>query len=536
MSPVRRKTPKKETMDDLRSVAENLMEETQDKAHDVARKNQEEIIHELQVHQIELELQNEELKKAHLALEKSRDEYINLYDFAPIGYFTLSKEALISQVNLTGAEFLGITRMKLINTRFRRFVHPEMHDLWDRFFLLLLSQDSKQITTLLLKRNDGNMIHTRIEGVREKNEDGWYELRLAINDISDLKRAEYKLMEANRYHRGLIEASVDPFLTIGLDGKITDLNSATERITGYSREELTGSDFTRFFIIKGQSLEDYQSIFRVGKIQDCYLEIQKKDRIIIPALCNASVFTDNDGHIQGAFAVVRDITEIMQKESALHEAIQKLRLLTSLTRHDIFNQLSIVRISHDLLLDTSDPAEIQKFISMATEAENRIEKIIGFTREFEDFGDLSSGWQKIHAIIEFAKLEVSPGDLQIENKVYDDLEVYSDPIIRKVFVTLMENAIRHGKNVSEVVFYSKERDENLILICQDNGVGIPESEKERIFEHGYGKHTGIGLFLSREVLSITGLSISECGVEGEGARFEIMVPAGKYRFTRGGMK
>ena len=93
----------------------------------------------------------------------------------------------------------------------------------------------------------------------------------------------------------------------------------------------------------------------------------------------------------------------------------------------------------------------------------------------------------------------------------------------------MENAIRHGGDITTIRISCFESGSNLVITCVDDGIGIPVSEKEFIFNHGYGKHTGIGLFLAREILSITGLSIRERGEEGEGAQFEITVPAGKFR-------
>ena len=98
-----------------------------------------------------------------------------------------------------------------------------------------------------------------------------------------------------------------------------------------------------------------------------------------------------------------------------------------------------------------------------------------------------------------------------------------------MFVTLIENAVRHGGILTIIRFPWYEQKGVLTITCEDDGIGIAADEKERIFEHGYGKHTGTGLFIAREILSITGLSIRECGVFGNGARFEILVPTGKYR-------
>ncbi len=227
-----------------------------------------------------------------------------------------------------------------------------------------------------------------------------------------------------------------------------------------------------------------------------------------------------------------DITDRKQAEVALFEAIQKLRLLTSLTRHDIFNQVSAAELLYEMILQTSDLTKIREYVSEAQQTSEHIVATIGFTREYENFGTVSSGWQLVYQLIEHARKEVSFEEVTLENRISEDLEVYADPIIRKVFTTLIENTIRHGGDVTFMKFSSFNLDNILIIMFEDNGVGIPEREKERIFDHGFGKHTGIGLFLVREILSITGLSIRECGKPGKGVRFEISVPPGKYRNTR----
>ncbi len=111
------------------------------------------------------------------------------------------------------------------------------------------------------------------------------------------------------------------------------------------------------------------------------------------------------------------------------------------------------------------------------------------------------------------------------------LEVYEDPIIRKVFTTLIENAARHGEKITSISAFTRREEDSLLIVFEDDGAGVSEWEKNMIFEHGYGKHTGIGLFLAREILAITGLSIRENGTPGNGARFEIIVPVGKFRFS-----
>ncbi|MFH0966217.1 MAG: sensor histidine kinase, partial [Methanobacteriota archaeon] len=223
------------------------------------------------------------------------------------------------------------------------------------------------------------------------------------------------------------------------------------------------------------------------------------------------------------------ITERKYMDESLQEAVQKLRLLSGLTRHDILNQVSAVQLLQEMALNTSIQKKVNEYISQAQEATAQIEATIGFTREYENFGSVSSGWKQIYLIIEGAKTEIPLGHVTMENLVPEGLEVYADPIIRKVFSTLMDNAVRHGGEITRIRIFCHVTPHWLTIICDDDGMGIPTLEKERIFDHSYGKNTGLGLFLAREILSITGLSIHECGEPGKGARFEILVPEGKFR-------
>jgi len=244
--------------------------------------------------------------------------------------------------------------------------------------------------------------------------------------------------------------------------------------------------------------------------------------------CRDRAIRWSDGRIV-RLEIATDITERKRIEESLHEANQKLRLLTGLTRHDIFNKLFVLQGIFELAMEESDLALIHEYLIKAIQTSQSIDKTIKFTREYENFGIESSGWQNVHRVIESSREEIIPGDMVIENMIPDDLEIYADPIIRKVFSTLIENALRHGGHLKRVWFSCSVSDTSMVITCEDDGIGIPAEEKQQIFDHGYGKHTGIGLFLAAEILSITGISIRETGTEGKGAKFEIIIPAGKFR-------
>lgn len=239
---------------------------------------------------------------------------------------------------------------------------------------------------------------------------------------------------------------------------------------------------------------------------------------------------EGDDELSGLGGEINTMMDTIEQYSgSLHQANVKLRLLTGLTRHDIQNKLTSIHSFLFLAMDETDGENTREYISHAIQAGRKAESIIAFTREYEDFGIVSCGWQRVRPIIESAVMEIPLGTVTIDNRVPEDLEIYADSIIRKVFSTLMENSIRHGEKVTCIQFTCLENESGLKIICSDDGVGIPREEKEYIFNHGFGKNTGLGLFLARELLSITGLTVEECGEPGAGARFEIFVPAGKFR-------
>ena len=191
------------------------------------------LLHELQVHQIELEMQNEELRKSQLALEESRDRYVDLYEFAPVGYLTLSDEGRITQINLTCATLLGEPRNKLVQSHFSRYVMPEDSDRWYRFFRHALQEPPQQDCELAMQRPDGRRLHVRLDCVRPKLATSV--LRITLTDITEHRQAEEELRiaaTAFECQEGIV------VLDVGL--KILRVNQAFTQITGYTQREVEG--------------------------------------------------------------------------------------------------------------------------------------------------------------------------------------------------------------------------------------------------------------------------------------------------------
>ena len=177
-----------------------------------------------------------------------------------------------------------------------------------------------------------------------------------------------------------------------------------------------------------------------------------------------------------------------------------------------------------------DPTSSGYFQKVSTAAE-RISAMIRFTKEYESIDVNAPAWQDCHKLVDTAIKQAPLGKVTVKNDLTAGTEVLADPLIIRVFYNLMDNAVRYGGKITTIRFSTLESGEDHLIVCEDDGDGVIAGEKEKIFERGFGKNTGLGLALSREILSITGITITETGETGKGARFVMTVPKGAWRIT-----
>jgi len=221
----------------------------------------------------------------------------------------------------------------------------------------------------------------------------------------------------------------------------------------------------------------------------------------------------------------RSQADLAEAHKAVIEVNKKLNLMTSITRHDIVNRLNAIIGYLGLIKDTGDKAEYELWIAKVEEAAAAIQKSITFTTTYQKLGTTPPVWYDLEDLLLFT---VVPHHIRFQANL-PTIQIYADALVEQVFGNLLDNTLRHGGNVSEIRVTSTLSGDDLIIAWEDNGVGIPASEKEKIFKRGYGRNTGMGLFLIREILSLTGITIHETGEPGKGARFEMTVPKGKFR-------
>ncbi|MEI7434147.1 MAG: PAS domain S-box protein [Methanomicrobiales archaeon] len=403
----------------------------------------------------------------------------------------------------------------------------------------------------------------------------------SLRNISDRIQTEITLAETIQQYSSIIDEQdeiihkVFPDKTIGDDGRVSDTNPARFRsifdyfsvsyqsldemwriidtnepwclLLGYGHDEIIGKSFEE--ILSPETRHLFSALFaefmETGTILNKEIHLVRKNGDQFVALLTGRVQRETvTGRFIRAHCILHDITDQKQLEwemefhskemehvaDALTEANKKLNILSSVTRHDILNKLTILtgymEIEKDL---TTDPL-LLSYIGKQSEAAQAIRNQIQFTKFYQDIGVQAPEWFNIERIVseEAVNLPIHGISLTVS---LSGIIVIADPLISKVFYNLMENSTRHGVSVTAIRIFAKESQGQLTIFYEDNGVGIPVSDKELIFQRGFGKNTGLGLFLVREILAITGITVMETGTEGEGVRFELGVPKEKYRLA-----
>lgn len=264
---------------------------------------------------------------------------------------------------------------------------------------------------------------------------------------------------------------------------------------------------------------------RKGSVQAYPLVLRDRSGHLHHVIASSHYFYDGQGNALGTEGIVHDVTHFMEAVDALKEANRKLNLLNSITRHDVANQLTILQGYIQLALLKNTNPVISDFLQKMVSVTSTLGRQIEFSKTYQELGVHAPGWFCLDEI--FAKIR--PKEVLFSSSCRG-AEVYADPMLEKVFANLFENAIMHGGRVTQITVRCEPAGGNLVITVEDNGTGIPLDQKEEIFRKGIGRNTGFGLFLAREILAITGISIHETGKQGSGARFEITVPKNRFRF------
>jgi len=332
----------------------------------------------------------------------------------------------------------------------------------------------------------------------------------------------------------VVKSSGDAIIGELPDGTITDWNASAEQLYGYTQEEMIGTSIFRL-IPEEKHKEKRLLLERILKgesIDRVVTERITKDGRRIPIFLSSSPINNNLGDIIGISEIAHDITEQKRAEDALALANKKLNLLSSITRHDIRNQLMALNTYIELSQDhIADPAELKKFFSQEQKIADAINRQIGFTKDYEDLGVKAAVWKDPAVLVRDAGNALPLGKIVLDIRC-TGFEIFADPLVEKVFYNLIDNSLHYGgERMTAICVSTGIAGGKLCVVYEDDGIGISAGDKMKLFTKGFGKHTGLGLFLSREILAITCITIMEKGEPDKGVRFEMTVPCGMWRRT-----
>lgn len=350
-------------------------------------------------------------------------------------------------------------------------------------------------------------------------------------DITQRKEMEDKIRTSETLYRTVVEDQTEFVCRFLPDGTHIFMNDAYCRYFGKTRQELLKAKF-RPKIPK----EDDECIKeKLHSLTPEYPVATIENRIIMPdgitrwqQWSDRAIF-DKNAKVTEYQSVGRDITDKKYTENAIIEANNKLSLLSSITRHDILNQLTALMMLEELLKEDITEEQPSTYVDAIIDVTNKIEEQIQFTHDYQDLGQDKPRWQNLRGVADGA---FTP-PLSKDSRTFidaDGISVYADLMFEKVFINLYDNAIRHGKSVTQIHVSFKNDGSTGIITVEDNGIGVPTDMKDKIFDRHMGSNTGLGLFLVSEILKITSITIRETGVPGEGCRFEIIIPEGNWRY------
>ncbi len=340
--------------------------------------------------------------------------------------------------------------------------------------------------------------------------------------LTQLEREEKERTASERRFRDLIELAEEGICVITYDGVIQFANPKMTEIWKIAPETLIGMNLGYLLI------PDEKNPSLLSQLED-FSEFRTRtpDGIELYLKVTIAEFTLEIGE-PGWLCIITDVSAIHRTMQALELSNRKLSLLGSMTRHDIVNQLTTIRGMISLAIGKNQDEKIKPLLNAASEAAEKINKHIEFSKEYQKAGIEAPSWQNLRAIchLAWAMARKKGVTFSIEGKNY---EIFADALLQNAFFNLIDNSLKHGIGVFTITIRTRQDGDELVILYEDDGEGIPNEMKEKVFERGIGSGTGWGLFLIREILAFTGITIVEKGTYGIGVLFELRVPFEGFR-------
>lgn len=334
-----------------------------------------------------------------------------------------------------------------------------------------------------------------------------------------------------------VEMSVDGIIIGDAAGNITYVNDAILKLLGSNnKKDIVGKNVLDFVIDseKQKALESSIESIKTGKGWKGQFNVVPLTGKTFPIELTATPIKDENGVSIAFIDIIRDVSDRAQTEENLKEAHRKLEVANEkllvvggLVRHDIANKINTLNMNTYLARKNGD---IQHLIEAIDITCSSIGRSLSFSRDYEMLGKERLGYVNVGAVFNEVVTLFPNAGLQIINEC-SCMDVLADSLLKELLYNLVDNTIKYGKITTQIKLSYNQNKDNLTLIYEDNGVGIPESMKQKLFTKGFGKGSGLGLYLIKKTLEVYGWQITETGQEGKNAKFEITIPQNNYRLS-----
>ncbi len=527
--------------DNLRKRAEDVLKKADRSTPRILNQRAAEVIHELDVHRVELEMQNEELRRSQVSAEESQRKYAELYEFAPIGFCSFDRKGQIQQVNLACAQMLRTEKRYLHKRLFRSFISPGFRDEFDQFFHKLFQPGHRESCELQLTRHDGALIDVELVGgaVGDPALDVTRESQVAILDISQRKKAE-------SWSRRLVETTQDAVVSIDRKGRIVLFNAAAERTFGYSRNEIAGQKVNVLMPEPYVSQHDeyiarYErtgEAHAIGQIRT--VTAKRKNGDVFPIeLSVTEIPTDEDVHYA---AFIRDISDKtrLQEQLLESERLAAIGATAAKIAHEIANPLNNILMTTQLLERQLQREEFAVDGQIASDFKNiagetaRLNALLQQFRmisrkEKYDFHPLNVA-ALIQEMAETCRAVWAYQKIDFDHVMEPNLPSVSADRdkLKQVILNLYKNCAEAMPGGGKITVKASSTKTGVLLEITDTGTGIPPYID--IFEPFATTKiggTGLGMVVVRQVVTAHGGSITYHSELGKGTSFFIELPACK---------
>lgn len=537
---------------DLRKRAQALLSESKDEAASMAPEEFRKMIHELDTYQIELELQNEDLRETQRELECSRRRYSDLYDFAPVGYLTISDKGLIVESNLTAAEMLGAGRASLIGQPFSAFIEPGYQDSYYQHLRLLLEAGTQQPCELQILQKEGSPLFVQLQSIVMPEMDGVLgQFRTCLTDISRRRELEEALRQSTEWGK-TFDAMPDVVTIQDAEMRIVRANKAAHQFFQVPYGKLIGKRC--YELLRGKrepclgcplyrSLHDRENHSAIIRYEPLNKILQ----------VSSSIMSADNGDIQYLIHVAKDISEQKKLEEDLFQAhkMEAIGALASGIAHD-FNNILFAIIGSAELIEREVPAEsyigknIAQILASGKRAADLVRQILTFSRKTGRVSQPLSPYVCVKEALKMLRVTL-PESITIDSNIESDCGVIlGDPSsIHQIVVNLCTNgmhAIGDNKGVLKVTLGRMEQrvaemkgkklvppGSYVVLTVQDSGCGMDTTTMDRIFEPYFTTKelkggTGLGLAVVHSAVRNCNGFINVESVVGEGSTFTVYLP------------